>query len=85
MKPYPARAGESGVTAYEDIEGGIAVQFQGGKVYVYRETGIGTDHLVQLRRAATRGAGLASYISRHVHDGYDAMYDSAAAWRRARR
>lgn len=84
MKRYPAHGGDSGVVAYEEVDGGIAVQFQGGRIYLYTEAGIGTAHFAQLRLAASRGSGLATYISRHVHDRYEAVYDTARAWRSAR-
>lgn len=85
MKHYAARGGDSGVVAYDDVAGGIAVQFHGGKVYLYTQASVGATHLARLRAAATRGQGLATYISRHVHDRYEELFDTQAAWQSGKR
>ena len=84
MTPSRSPGGISGVIAYEELVDGIAVRFRRGQVYLYTATSVGRDQLAGLRAAARRGEGLATYISRHVHDNHVRRLDDLAAWRAAR-
>ncbi|MDQ1817165.1 hypothetical protein RBA41_28055 [Massilia sp. CCM 9210] len=70
MTPYANLSGDSGVQAYRIGARQIAVQFAGGAVYVYTHASAGREHVEQMKLLAQAGQGLATYISRHVHDAY---------------
>ena len=65
MKRYPNLEGNSGVVAYEPRPKGIAVQFRGGDVYEYTERSAGADAVDVMRRLATCGRGLSTFIARN--------------------
>lgn len=70
MHRYRNLDGTSGVHAYQLLDDAIAVRFANGAVYIYDEATTGKDAVLQLRRLAVAGRGLATYISQHVQDRY---------------
>lgn len=71
MEPYRNLDGHSGVTAYELGEDWIRVWFVHGEPYTYSAANAGAEHVRNMQILAQAGEGLASYISKFVHDAYD--------------
>jgi hypothetical protein len=72
MRRYRDESGASGVRAYALLADGIAVEFRSGDVYVYTAASAGPARIAHMRRLAEAGAGLSTYISRHVRERYAA-------------
>jgi hypothetical protein len=72
VKPYKNLNGNSGVTAYEIGEDFIAVQFGTSVTYWYSFDSPGAAHVIEMKRLAKAGRGLAEYIATHpaVREGY---------------
>lgn len=64
MQTYKNLGGNSSVTGYEPIPGGICVQFKHSAVYEYRAENLGDEVIRQMLALAERGQGLCSYINR---------------------
>lgn len=64
MQTYKNLGGNSSVTGYEPIPGGIHVQFKHSAVYEYRAENLGDEVVRQMVALAERGQGLGSYINR---------------------
>ncbi|HEX7935994.1 MAG TPA: hypothetical protein VF573_23405 [Paraburkholderia sp.] len=73
MQRYGNISGKSGIVAYEIGDDFVAARFNSGVTYWYTKKSVGTRHLAELKRLATRGEGLATYISQHpeVRHGYE--------------
>ncbi len=71
MTPYGNLSGNSGVVAYDSGADFIDVQFIGGDSYRYSDRKPGRAHVAQMKQLAAVGQGLATYISRHVRNGYE--------------
>ncbi len=71
MERYRYRHGDSSIHGYEVASKKIDVQFADG-TYRYSYMRTGRDHVERMKELARRGEGLATYISRHVHDAYEA-------------
>ena len=70
MERYGNRHGNSHIRSYEVAARYIDVSFADGThSYSYDRTG--ADHVERMKALAREGAGLATYISRHVHDAYE--------------
>jgi hypothetical protein len=70
MKRYRNLDGHSGVTAYECGDGFIRIRFVNGDVYEYTDEVTGREHVANMRQLARAGEGLATYVSRFVHEAY---------------
>ena len=70
MQRYRNLDGHSGVTAYETGAGVIRVRFVHGDEYEYTDAVTGAEHVRAMQALARSGQGLATYVSRHVHDKY---------------
>jgi hypothetical protein len=70
MRRYRNLDGHSGVTAYDCGDGFIRVRFVNGDVYEYTDEVTGRKHIGNMQRLAQAGRGLATYVSRFVHDAY---------------
>jgi hypothetical protein len=70
MEPYKNLAGDSGVTAYQLTREGIVVQFQDGWKYEYTKQSAGAAAITTMRRLATNGTGLSSFVSANVRKAY---------------
>ena len=71
MTKYKNLSQESGVSNYEILADGIRVQWVGGDIYYYSNGSTGADHIVEMKRLAQKGRGLATYISQNVRDNYE--------------
>ncbi|MFC4728110.1 hypothetical protein [Coralloluteibacterium thermophilus] len=80
MTRYGALHGDSGVRAYALVPRGIAVEFRSGAVYLYTHGSAGAHRIARMRALARGGRGLSTYISRHAHDRYAAVYADRGAW-----
>jgi hypothetical protein len=74
MNRYKNLAGDSGVTAYQLSKDGIVVQFQDGWKYEYTRQSAGAAAVATMRRLATSGRGLSSYIAVNVRNAYERKY-----------
>lgn len=72
MQPYRDVSGDSGVAAYALDTHAITVRFKSGAVYVYTHASAGRRNVEHMKRLAVAGQGLATFITRHVHDRYEA-------------
>jgi hypothetical protein len=70
MKRYRNLDGNSGVTAYECGDGFIRIRFVNGDTYEYTDKVTGAEHVANMQQLARGGRGLATYVSRFVHDDY---------------
>ncbi|SPA17494.1 conserved hypothetical protein [Cupriavidus taiwanensis] len=66
MEPYRNLSGQSGIVAYELGPDHVRVQFEDGGVYTYDYRSTGRSHVEHMKRLATAGRGLCSYISQVV-------------------
>jgi len=71
MHPYRNVDGHSGVIAYEPGEGWIRLRFVNGKEYRYTDATTGAEHVRNMQMLAQAGQGLASYVSKFVHDDFE--------------
>lgn len=66
LQRYANRSGHSGVAGYAAREDGLLVEFVDGKLYFYNHEVPGRRHVERMKSLADAGAGLNTYISRHV-------------------
>lgn len=65
MKAYRDIDGDSGISAYDDGDDWIKVQFKSGQTYEYQASKIGQEHITAMKALANAGDGLNSYIMRN--------------------
>ena len=70
MIKYQNKAGDSGVIAYEVGGDYILIKFKDGTHYLYTDIATGTKHIAEMKKLASEGKGLSTYISRYVKDRY---------------
>lgn len=71
LLPYGNRHGNSGVLAYAIERDAVHVVFVGKRNrYVYTSASTGPDRLERMKRLASEGKGLSSFVSRQVRGGY---------------
>ena len=75
MKRYRNLDGHSGVAAYDAGAGFIRIRFVGGDIYEYTDAVTGARHVRNMQMLARAGKGLATYVSRFVHDAYARKLD----------
>ena len=68
---YSNLGGNSSVRAYEILPSSIRVQFNDGTWYSYSYSKAGKTHVENMKRLASNGVGLCSYIQRNVKYLYD--------------
>lgn len=71
MKKYRDITASSGVTAYEDGEQSISVEFNHDAVYLYTYKSAGKNKIEKMKILANRGKGLSTYISRVVKEKFE--------------
>ena len=71
MERYTNRSGGSGISAYEIGSDYIIVKFSSGTTYRYSYNKAGQSHVENMKRLASRGSGLNSYINSYVKLKYD--------------
>ena len=69
MKTYNG-SGNHGVVAYEFRSNGIVLQFRDGSLYLYDDDVPGPRHVDEMKIRAEAGAGLTTYVNRHVRENY---------------
>jgi hypothetical protein len=70
MYRYRNLDGHSGVAAYALGEGWIRIRFVGGETYEYTDAATGAEHVRNMQVLAQAGEGLATYVSKFVHEAY---------------
>ena len=71
MEKYSNFHGDSGVLEYETGLDFIKIRFVNrNTIYVYNHSQPGSAHVEQMKRLATNGRGLATYISQNVKQNY---------------
>ena len=69
--PYKSLNSQAGVVNYEMVGDSMLIEFAGGKYrYVYNLDTPGNVHMMAMKRLATLGKGLTTYISQHVRKNY---------------
>ena len=76
MQRYLGLSGDAGVIAYEIGADYVRVRFRNGKPYRYSYASAGREHVEEMKKRASKGRGLSTYISQHVHDLYDRTDES---------
>jgi len=71
MERYANRSGGSGISAYEIGSNYIKVRFSSGSIYQYSYRKAGQSHVENMKRLASSGSGLNSYINSYVKFKYD--------------
>ena len=71
MTRYANLGGDSGIASYDLGAGNIVVHFQGGSAYRYTNASAGTGNIAEMRRLASAGRGLNSFINTQVKYGYE--------------
>ena len=70
MERYKDLDCDSNILAYEPGDDFIKVEFADGSVYLYTYLSAGSQNIEEMKRLASRGDGLNSFISRHVRKNY---------------
>lgn len=70
MEKYANLSGESHVDAYEIGSDRIAVQFNDGHAYLYTHESADAANVEQMKRLATGGRGLNTFINDHARKRY---------------
>jgi len=72
MELYKNISEDSGVRSFEIGPDFIEVQFHDGGTYLYTDQSAGRDNVEQMKRLASAGKGLSTFISQHplVRNGY---------------
>lgn len=70
MQKYQDINGDTGVFAYEDGDGFIAVKFKDNATYLYTNESAGSHNITQMKTLAQNGDGLNSFINRNVKKRY---------------
>lgn len=71
MEKYANLCGESGVISYEIGLEYIKVKFSSGSTYQYSYKKAGQSHVENMKKLASNGFGLYSYIDLYVKFKYD--------------
>ena len=70
MHSYKNLQHNSGISAYEIGEDFIKIEFSGETLYLYTYQSAGRQNIEKMKKLASAGEGLATFISQHVKDGY---------------
>jgi hypothetical protein len=65
MQAYANLGGDSGVLAFEVLDGGIDIKFKDGWIYTYTVASAGAQTIAAMVRLAQAGHGLATYINKN--------------------
>jgi len=71
MKKYLNKSRNSGVARYQTGSTYIDIEFIDGSTYRYSYNKPGKEHVELMKKLAAAGAGLSTYINKHVRDNYD--------------
>lgn len=75
MEKYKNLKGDSGVQSYEIGSDFIIVHFKNDGSYVYNSEIPGSVHVEQMKKLATKGKGLSTYISTTIKKKYAEKID----------
>jgi hypothetical protein len=70
MERYKNLSGISGVAAYETGSDYIKVEFKDGGSYLYNNAVTGIRNIEEMKKLASSGKGLNTYINSHVRKAY---------------
>ena len=70
MKPYLDVKGTSNVSGYGIGRSWIIVQFKDGSMYLYTGRSCGAETVREMKRLASLGEGLNSFINKNVKESY---------------
>jgi hypothetical protein len=70
MQRYKNLEGHSGVVAWQEALGALAVKFVNGDIYIYTDESTGRVTLAQMAALARAGRGLSTFIARYVRERY---------------
>lgn len=71
MKKYIDITGNSGVTAYSINTESISVDFNNDAIYLYTYASAGKRTIEKMKKLATEGKGLSTYISQNVKEKFE--------------
>ena len=71
MPRYSNLSGQSGVVSYEIADDSITLTFLNGERYLYGPQRPGRDKVDHMKKLATQGRGLSTFVSQHVRDAYE--------------
>lgn len=71
MKKYRSADLDTGVIAYEINTDSISVKFRDESVYIYTNKSAGPAAIAEMKVLAEKGAGLTTYINKHVREHYE--------------
>jgi hypothetical protein len=74
MPRYANHSGTSDIVSYEVEPTAIHVRFANGVTYVYDERKPGSHVVEQMKRLATHGRGLGTYINEHIKKNYSRKF-----------
>jgi len=72
MVRYKNLGGNSGIYAFEIGDNNIKVHFNDGAIYLYTYESTGTSNIETMKKLASSGQGLNSFIVREVKNNYAA-------------
>ena len=78
FRRYGNRGNRAGIESFALLARGIAVRFTDGSVLLYDRDCPGALHVEKMKELARAGAGLGTYISRHVGRRYASRVDPSA-------
>jgi hypothetical protein len=70
MERYANLSGDSGVALYEIGSDSIRIQFSEGSVYLYTCSSAGAGNIERMKKLASAGRGLSSFIATTVKKRY---------------
>jgi hypothetical protein len=71
MQRYKNSNHDTGVIAYETGKDSISIKFRDESVYLYTNKSAGPAAISEMKILAKKGAGLTTYINRHVREHYE--------------
>ncbi len=75
MRKYQNKLERSGVDYFECGTDYIVVQFMNDTKYLYNYIRPGKTHVEKMKKLATQGLGLSTYISQHVKDKFYTKFE----------
>jgi hypothetical protein len=70
FKQYKNLSGDSGIESYDYDNDSILVNFKNGSSYLYNNSVTGAVRIQQMKQLADIGAGLGTFIKKHVRKAY---------------
>lgn len=71
MQRYESKDRHTGVIAFQLGKDYIDVEFRDGRIYRYSFTKPGKPAVTEMKRLATKGKGLTTYINKYVRKNYE--------------